>query len=220
MRPSGVTDMHDQSVSRTSGQTLVAVSAMCVRALRIAVLNDAGIPRSRHLSALSNRLDHRPQRAHRHPLGHDRCRRDSQARGGIGRARARRHPGPCRHDRGAVAAGDPHRTGRVPGRRRSGRRRLRRQPGAAGRQRHRFHELRIQPERQMAGTAQTDRAKRDASGGPSECRHSLRPWPVRRRPGHGAVAQRGGEPGQRARRQRDQRVNYFIRAKRRICCCL
>ena len=25
-------------------------------------------------------LDHRPQRAHRHPLGHDRCRRDLQAR--------------------------------------------------------------------------------------------------------------------------------------------
>ena len=47
-------------------------------------------------------LDHRPQRAHRHPLGHDRCRRDLQARGGIGRARARRHPGPCRHDRGAL----------------------------------------------------------------------------------------------------------------------
>ena len=103
-------------------------------------------------------LDYRPQRANRHPLGHDRCRRDSQARGGIGRARARRHPGPCRHDRGAVAAGDPHRADRVPGRRRSGRGRLRRQPGAAGRQRHRFHELRIQPERQMAGTAQTDRA--------------------------------------------------------------
>ena len=43
-------------------------------------------------------------------------------------------------DRGAVAAGDPHRADRVPGRRRSGRRRLRRQPGAAGRQRHRFHD--------------------------------------------------------------------------------
>ena len=40
---------------------------------------------------------------------------------------------------GAVAAGDPHRADRVHGRRRSGRRRLRRQPGAAGRQRHRFH---------------------------------------------------------------------------------
>jgi hypothetical protein len=35
-------DMHDQSVRRTSGRTLAAVSAMCVRALRIAVLKYAG----------------------------------------------------------------------------------------------------------------------------------------------------------------------------------
>ena len=45
---------------------------------------------------------------------------------------------PWRLGRGAVAAGDPHRADRVRGRRRSGRRRLRREPGAAGRQRHRF----------------------------------------------------------------------------------
>ena len=38
-----------------------------------------------------------------------------------------------------VAAGDPHRADRVRACRRSGRRRLRRQPGAAGRQRHRLH---------------------------------------------------------------------------------
>ena len=44
----------------------------------------------------------------------------------------------------AVAAGDPHRADRVRGRRRSGRRWLRRQPGAAGRQRHRLHRFRIQ----------------------------------------------------------------------------
>ena len=98
------------------------------------------------------------------------CRRNSQTRGGIGRARAGRYPGPWQHGRGAVAAGDPHRADRVPDRRRSGRRRLRRQPGAAGRQRHRFHEFRIQPERQMAGAAQGDRAGRDASGGPSRSR--------------------------------------------------
>ena len=71
---------------------------------------------------------------------------------------------------GAVAAGDPHRADRVRGRRRSGRRRLRRQPGAAGRQRHRFHDFRIQHEREMAGAAQADRAGRDASGGPSGSR--------------------------------------------------
>ena len=37
--------------------------------------------------------------------------------------------------------------------------------GAARRQRHRVHNLRIQSGREMAGAAQTDRAKRDASGG-------------------------------------------------------
>jgi hypothetical protein len=41
--------------------------------------------------------------------------RHSQTRGGIGRARAGRHPGPWRLDRGTVAAGDPHRADRVPG---------------------------------------------------------------------------------------------------------
>ena len=66
---------------------------------------------------------------------------------------------------GTVAAGDAHRADRVRQRRRSGRRRLRQQPGAAGRQRHRLHAVRIQPERKMAGAAQADRAGRDASGG-------------------------------------------------------
>ena len=90
----------------------------------------------------------------------------------------------------AVAAGDPHRADRVPDRRRSGRRRLRRQPGAAGRQRHRFHRFRIRHEREMAGAAQADRARRDASGGPSGSRHirpalpsSARSRPWRRRSG-------------------------------------
>ena len=38
-------------------------------------------------------LDRRPQRADRRPLGRRRCRAHSQIRGGIGRARAGRHPG-------------------------------------------------------------------------------------------------------------------------------
>ena len=63
-------------------------------------------------------------------------------------------------------------------RRRSGRWRLGRKPGAAGRQRHRFHEFRIQHQREMAGAAQADRAKRDASGGPSGCQPRLRNRPV------------------------------------------
>jgi hypothetical protein len=34
--------MHDQSASRISGRTRAAVSAMCVRALRMTVLKSAG----------------------------------------------------------------------------------------------------------------------------------------------------------------------------------
>ena len=67
----------------------------------------------------------------------------------------------------AVAAGDPHRADRVRECRRSGRRRLRRELGAAGRQRHRFHCVRIRHQREMAGVAQGDRAAHDARCGPS-----------------------------------------------------
>ena len=40
--PHVIADMHDQSASRISGRTRAAVSAMCVRALRITVLKSAG----------------------------------------------------------------------------------------------------------------------------------------------------------------------------------
>ena len=93
-------------------------------------------------------LDHRPQHAHRHPLGHGQSRRNSQTSGGIGRARTGRHPGFWHRDRRAAAAGDPHRADRVPNRRRSDRCRLRRKPGAAGRQCHRFPHVRIQSGRE------------------------------------------------------------------------
>ena len=46
----------------------------------------------------------------------------------------------------------------------------------------------------MAGVAQADRARRDASGGPSGPRHSRRDRPVWRNPGRGAVARGGVEP--------------------------
>ena len=71
-------------------------------------------------------------------------RRNSQTCGRVGRARAGRHSSTWDLDRRAVAAGDAHRAGRVPDHGRSSRRRVRRQPGAAGRQRHRFHAFRIQ----------------------------------------------------------------------------
>ena len=140
-----------------------------------------------------------------------RCRTTSQVRGGIGRARAGRHPGRRHVDRRAVAASDPHRADRVRRYRRSGRRRLRRQPGAAGRQRHRLHAVRIQSQREMAGAAQRDRTERDACGGPSGSRHHCRDRPVRRHSVRSAVARDRREPGQRARRPRD-------RARRRGIC--
>ena len=77
---------------------------------------------------------------------------------------------------------------------RSRRRRLRRQPGAAWWQRHWFHRVRIRPEREMAGTAQADRAKPDASGDPSGSKHSCRDRPVCRNPVRGAVARGGVAP--------------------------
>ena len=77
-------------------------------------------------------------------------------------------------DRGAVAAGDPHRADRV---------RVVTDPVGAGfvdslarpgGNATGFMTVRIQPEREMAGAAQGDRAGRDASGGPSGSRHTRR----------------------------------------------
>ena len=76
-----------------------------------------------------------------------------------------------------------------------------------------FMQFRIRPGREMAGTAQRDRATRDASGGPSGS------WPTPRRtgqlgchPGRGAVVRGGGEPDRRARRRRDRARRRGIRA--------
>ena len=137
-------------------------------------------------------LDRRPQRADRLPLGRRQCRRHSQIRGGIGRARAGRHPGHWQRGRRAVAAGDPHRADRV---RRSSP--IRSAPASStslarpGGNATGFTPFEYGIEREMAGAAQGDRARRDASGGPSGSRHSRRDRPVRRHPGRGAVA-RGG----------------------------
>ena len=64
------------------------------------------------------------------------------------------------------APGNPHRADRVRAGDRSGRLRLRPKPGAAGRQHHRLHQIRILDRDEMAGDAQADRAARDARGGP------------------------------------------------------
>src|SRR5262245_21164565 len=63
-------------------------------------------------------LDHWPQRAHRHPLGREQCRRNSQARSRTGRARAGRHPDAWLRTSGGAATGDSHGADRVPGCRR------------------------------------------------------------------------------------------------------
>ena len=68
---------------------------------------------------------------------------------------------------GGRATGDPHRTDRVRAGHRSGRRRLRRKPGAPGRQRHRLHHIRIWHQREMAGAAQRVAPAHDARGRPS-----------------------------------------------------
>ena len=114
------------------------------------------------------------------------------------------------------ATGDPHRADRVPGFVDPVGAGVVEEPGAAGRQRHRVHEFRIQHRWEMAGAAQGDRAGRDASGGSSVCRHTLRSRPVWHNPVRGAVAQGGGNSGQHGRRararRRGQRGESMVRA--------
>ena len=74
--------------------------------------------------------------------------------------RCYRRPAPCRSCSRIVA--DPVGAGFVD------------EPGASGRQRHRFHYFRIGISGKMAGAAQGDRARRDASGGAREIRPSPR----------------------------------------------
>ena len=155
----------------------------------------------------------RPQRADRHPLGRGRC-RPTFANTRRNWSRSRRTsswPMAARPWRPLLQAtrtvpivfvvvADPVGAGFVESLARPG-------GNATG-----FIDVRIQHEREMAGAAQADRAERDASGGPSRSRHSRRARPVRRNPGRGAVARRGGEPGQRARRRRDRARRHGLRA--------
>ena len=126
-----------------------------------------GPPRGVPAGAAAIRLDRRPQRADR-------------IRWGAGNAeRIRRYaaelvalaPDVILATGTAAVAALQQATRTVPivfvDRRRSGRRRLRREPGAAGRQRHRLYMFEYGIEREMAGAAQRDRARGDASGGPS-----------------------------------------------------
>ena len=80
-------------------------------------------------------------------------------------ARAGRDPNHRRYQHGSASAGNPHGAYRVRAGYRPGRRRLCREPGPAGRQRHRVHSVRIRHEREMAGAAEGDRIRHQASGG-------------------------------------------------------
>ena len=87
-------------------------------------------------------LDRRPQRADRHPLGGGDAERHSQnTRRNWSRSRRTSSVASSTPAIAPLLAGDPHRADRVRDGRRSGRRRLRREPGAAGRQRHRLHQF-------------------------------------------------------------------------------
>ena len=102
----------------------------------------------------------------------------------------------------ALLAGDPHGAYRVRQGRRSGRRRLRREPGAAGRQRHRLYSIRIRLGREMAGAAQRGRARRDARGGPAGC--SPLPGSASGPSSPRRVARAWSEPDRPARRWRNR----------------
>jgi hypothetical protein len=150
---------------------LAARAQQADRMRRVGVLDEpaaddpegTGSPRGLPAGAAGIGLDRRPQRADRLPLGCGRCRPLSHIRGGIGRARAGRHPGLCQRERGSVATNNPYRADRVRECHRPGRCRLRRELGAPGRQRHRVYAVRIQPKRKMARTVQRDRAQPDAN---------------------------------------------------------
>ena len=119
---------------------------------------ETGPPRGVPAGPAAIGLDRRRQPADRHSLG-ARPIDVRKTRGGIGRARAGRPPGSVRH-RAVAALLQATRTVPIVFAHvsRSGRRRLRREPCAAGRQCHWIHALRIQYGRKMAGAAQGDRA--------------------------------------------------------------
>ena len=118
-----------------------------------------------------------------------RCRPHSQTRGGVGRARARRDPGPAAPQPWRRCCRRP-----APCRSCSCWSPIRLAPASStslarpGGNATGFIDVRIRLEREMAGAAQGDRARRDASGGPSRSRHRRRHRPVWRHPGRGAVA--------------------------------
>ena len=172
-----------------------------------------GPPRGVPAGAAAIGLDRRPQRADRLPLGRGQCRRHSQIRGGIGRARAGRHPGHWQRRPWSRCCRRP-----APCRSCSRSSPIRSAPASsiAWRGRAATPPVLCMFEYGLSGKwlelLKADRAGRDASGGPSGSRHNRRDRPIRRHPVRGAVGRRGGEPGQRARRRRDRARRHGLRA--------
>ena len=145
------------------------------------------------------------------------CRRHSQTRGGIGRARAGRHPGPWRLDRGGRCCRRP-----APCRSCSRSSSIRSAPASstAWRGRAATPPVSCMFEYSMSGKW-LELLKEIAPGvtrvavlrDPATRR---RDRPVWRHPGRGAVAQGGGEPGQHARRRRDRARRRGLRALLRM----
>ena len=159
-------------------------------------------------------LDRRPQRADRYRWAASNADDDSpDTRRNW--SRSRRTSSCCyRHDRsGAVAAGDPHRADRV---RRSSPIRSAPASSRAWRGRAATPPVSCMFEYGMSGKW-LELLKQIAPGVTRAAvlrdpPIAVRDRPVRRHPGRGAVARRGGEPGRRARRGRDRARRRGIRA--------
>jgi len=144
-------------------------------------------------------------------LGPGQCRRYPQLRAGAGRARARRHSGPCRPDRGPLlqvtrtvpivfpVVADPVAAGYVETLSRPG-------GNATG-----FGGLRIQPRWKMAGTAHANRAGRDADSGHSGCLPDLWDRSVRCNPIRSVSVPGGIARGWRRGRRRDRPRRHGLR---------
>ena len=144
----------------------------------------------------------RAQLADRLPLGRLGNRALFQICRGAGRAGAGCDPCRGRVGRLAVAQCHPRNSNRVRAGDRPGRRRLRRELGATGRQRYRFHAVRVRAQLEMDRAAQADRTKRDASGGPARSDGAGGPRHVRRHPAFGVVIAGRANPDRRERRGR------------------
>ena len=145
------------------------------------------------------RLERRPQSPDRPEMGRGRPGRRPQRRSRARRSSARADRRSRQRRRRAGASGHPHHPDRLHDRSRSGRRRLRREPFEARRQRHRVCEFRLQHRRQVGRDAQGDLAGPEARRRRARSRHHGRHGPVDRHPGGRPLARPGAKADHRAR---------------------